>query len=647
MFTRSFTSAVLLCALAGTTASAQVQVNDALDHSKTLFQRATPPAGMTDGGSNLEVQQFVYEIASPSDANIAGTSFGNGASTIAFDIGRFSAFNPLQAVPDPVPVNRLAFGWVWSGQTPLLMDAQITFFGTFDPTSTNAPFYSNVLGQARVNGLTSSAVPAGRQTTQWFQNGLQFLDAQGAEVVFNLPRDTDFGYEIRFLNPGTNDVFAQNSTLNVLIRGGPLQTVTGISDARRWFDGNFDGALAGTEFSGSAANRRDVYLKLQADINAPPPPNTTPVGAIDCNDGRATVVQADTVVPGEVHFYALSIPSDASVAADSFLDIAVLDPTFLDSVNPDIALYDANGNRVALNRDDGQGNGAQLSFGHGRRPANLDSVQFDGRDGDLAAGNYFLAVAGAGASFGSSSFSANASATIDAGQVEITFTTNTGSTGGCPLPTPVAPDATDLGALPAGVSLNNQQPGFGQVVWYKFQLPYSIDSANPQNFLDIDNLGSEDSNGNYDIALYDSAGVLVASDTNTGPGNFAQLSFGDPATHNVPGSGDGEPYNAQNGSTLPSGQYFLVTSLAALDAQGTGWQARTNTGSSNIVSLNFRTPTGCTLDLNGDGNIDPDDLSDAISCFFDTSCEFDFDGSTFEDPDDLSTYISGFFSGCP
>ncbi len=62
------------------------------------------------------------------------------------------------------------------------------------------------------------------------------------------------------------------------------------------------------------------------------------------------------------------------------------------------------------------------------------------------------------------------------------------------------------------------------------------------------------------------------------------------------------------------------------------------------VSTSVPSPCGCSTDVNGDGFTDPDDLSDAIACFFDPACVFDYDRSTFEDPDDLSTYISDFFT---
>jgi hypothetical protein len=60
----------------------------------------------------------------------------------------------------------------------------------------------------------------------------------------------------------------------------------------------------------------------------------------------------------------------------------------------------------------------------------------------------------------------------------------------------------------------------------------------------------------------------------------------------------------------------------------------------------------CAADFNNDGNLDPDDLSDFITCFFldiqfPASCpQADFNNDGFRDPDDLSDYITAFFTGC-
>ncbi len=55
---------------------------------------------------------------------------------------------------------------------------------------------------------------------------------------------------------------------------------------------------------------------------------------------------------------------------------------------------------------------------------------------------------------------------------------------------------------------------------------------------------------------------------------------------------------------------------------------------------------GCPADFNGDGNLDPDDLSDYIGCYFTPPCAGeDFNGDGNRDPDDLSDYIGAYFSG--
>jgi len=63
--------------------------------------------------------------------------------------------------------------------------------------------------------------------------------------------------------------------------------------------------------------------------------------------------------------------------------------------------------------------------------------------------------------------------------------------------------------------------------------------------------------------------------------------------------------------------------------------------------VGFDGPSGCPLDWNGDGNLDPDDLADYIGGYFsqppDPRSDLNGDGSI--DPDDLADYIGGYFSG--
>ncbi len=60
-------------------------------------------------------------------------------------------------------------------------------------------------------------------------------------------------------------------------------------------------------------------------------------------------------------------------------------------------------------------------------------------------------------------------------------------------------------------------------------------------------------------------------------------------------------------------------------------------------------PGTCPADFNRDDNVDPDDLSDYIACYFASpSCaRGDVNGDGFIDPDDLADFIAAFFAGCP
>lgn len=79
----------------------------------------------------------------------------------------------------------------------------------------------------------------------------------------------------------------------------------------------------------------------------------------------------------------------------------------------------------------------------------------------------------------------------------------------------------------------------------------------------------------------------------------------------------------------------------------------TTINSGDMLTVSPSTIAGacsCRADLNGDGVLNPDDLSDAIGCFFSAGCTLDYNNDTLEDPDDLSDYIADYFdlsNGCP
>ncbi len=71
--------------------------------------------------------------------------------------------------------------------------------------------------------------------------------------------------------------------------------------------------------------------------------------------------------------------------------------------------------------------------------------------------------------------------------------------------------------------------------------------------------------------------------------------------------------------------------------------------SQSLLNFNFQyAADACAADYNGDGNLDPDDLSDFIACYFSQppcpGADFNNDNNT--DPDDLSDFIALYFAGC-
>jgi hypothetical protein len=80
---------------------------------------------------------------------------------------------------------------------------------------------------------------------------------------------------------------------------------------------------------------------------------------------------------------------------------------------------------------------------------------------------------------------------------------------------------------------------------------------------------------------------------------------------------------------------------------------RTHLSAGDIAALQqlYGAPV-CDADFNGDGSLNPDDISDFITCFFlqvqfPGSCpQADFTADQLVNPDDLSDYIAAFFLGC-
>ncbi len=103
-----------------------------------------------------------------------------------------------------------------------------------------------------------------------------------------------------------------------------------------------------------------------------------------------------------------------------------------------------------------------------------------------------------------------------------------------------------------------------------------------------------------------------------------------------------------NSST--AGVRLIAPGAGASGSDSLRFVVQTPSGTSSIatVTLLYGPPTICPWDFNGDGGLDPDDLSDFITGFFASppAAGTDVNGDGITDPDDLSDFITGYFIGC-
>jgi len=555
---------------------------------------------------NARANALVYSTGLPTETGgdwrgNGGAGFYSAADDCSFVPGLGSAGNFL--------MNGIAFGWV-TAATPAITDTAATSTFTFHDTyvaAGNPPYSGAVLTTFAFNVASTTlgniiqfyaaplAIPAAAQYTQVDTNCVVVQDMSATATGL----------------PHTN--------LQAAIRGLIPALEAGSSDPVR-YNRNSTTQLNWVGF-GAAGNARNVYLKLQGDVTVPTP-TCTPVAAI--TDAGAILNVAGG---NNVEWYCVTINGDATDDAGGTFDGQFFDMDTEGSAQDlAIGLYDTTGARVGFDNDGGSGTNAQLSYGMGRRAAEGDGEQYDGRHGELLAGTYYLAVAPAGATFAGSSFGVTSGSAL-AGSNQVRFFTNTG---GSPLAASVPPVATSLGVIDGSsqVTTGAQQPAAQRVAWLSFET--CVEAADPTSFLDIDSFGSNEI-ADGEVFIFDSSGNLVATDDDNGPGALPQLSFGQ-ISPDRPAFGDGLVFAGQNG-TLPAGFYYmgigLYDTVAKINNPGTDgrWHLR-NTSLSSLPQQFTFTPSwtecpagscpwsvvGCIADYNGSGGT-PDDAD--VAAFFD------------------------------
>jgi hypothetical protein len=161
------------------------------------------------------------------------------------------------------------------------------------------------------------------------------------------------------------------------------------------------------------------------------------------------------------------------------------------------------------------------------------------------------------------------------------------------------PQSIDLGTIgtPGTLSVTfSLTPGLIQ--WYRFTLSNPI--ARASNYLDIGTLSNAGTPANTDteIALYRWDGSLVATDDDSGPHEYSELSFGTgcptrPSTQ--PPLPDGLAMMGQSGDSLPAGTYFLAVAEYDATFNPTNWSVTATSTWTGEVRVFFNSDVASTV----------------------------------------------------
>jgi hypothetical protein len=309
------------------------------------------------------------------------------------------------------------------------------------------------------------------------------------------------------------------------------------------------------------------------------------------------VFGSTTLTSNEVHWFKFTLAAPVEMGALTFLNI----DTFDASADTEIGVYDCSGNLMATDDDDGPGVDSAMSFGSGDA-TQLDSgsVWSNGRDGRLAAGDYYLAVVRFSATFGLTDFI-------------VTSTATTGGTSpvnlliGSTIAQAEPSGTLDLGTMSATDTraVMNETLNAGEVRWYKVSVPAANLATN--RFLDIDTEGSALSPTNATrIAVYNVTGAITGTlnpntrlnattgltDATDGTDSMSQISLG-VGIRTAPGNG--LLYNGRDGN-LQAGTYLIGVAGPGTAPIGTSAVSGGNFGfastSANVGTFNLNLRTG-------------------------------------------------------
>jgi hypothetical protein len=285
-----------------------------------------------------------------------------------------------------------------------------------------------------------------------------------------------------------------------------------------------------------------------------------------------TTTRTPTIAAAGVAWYKFTLASPVSYSGLTFLNVDTLNSVVLDT---EVAVYNCAGALVATDDDDALAARSALSFGTGDGTfagpfTSFDTIVNNGRDGDMPAGDYYVAVSAFSTTHNATAFGVTSTST-NTGVVAVNLTL--GAT-----PSVAAPANTiDLGTLATGSALSNATGALSasnSVQWYKIVLPGGSVAAGTFVDMDTEQTALTPSNTTR-MVLYTPAGAYLSlTDLTDGSNSLSQLSFG-VTTPARPAVGNSLTYNGRDGA-LRAGTYYLGVA-------GTG----TGPGTSSLNGANF------------------------------------------------------------
>ncbi|MGQ0627768.1 MAG: DVUA0089 family protein, partial [Phycisphaerales bacterium] len=396
-----------------------------------------------------------------------------------------------------------------------------------------------------------------------------------ATVTVPLARNTGGANDIVAVTVDASSVGAGTLMLNDLGQNGDTTSGDGIWSSAFLIPegvngGTFFLSLMVTDASARTANG-------QIGLAVIGPPASTDLGTL-AEGLSAGMVE---VSGGSVQWLKFTLNQDIVAGGSVYLDIDTEGSTTTGNNDTYIGLFDAQGLRIQFDDDDGSGFQSQLTFGATSppRPAFGNGVAYNGRDGGLAAGTYYLALTLFPATVNATEWSVT-STSANSGTILARLLLANVPGGGVPT------EFTDLGALGTDAQANTTVAiAAGGVGWVRFEVTApGVDTA-ARSFIDIDTEGSGIPDTVIGLFRDDGSGTLVAVDDDSGSGDLSQLTFGRGTRNQIL---DGLPYNGRNGATLAPGVYYLAVAEFSV-SYGNNFIAFFTTGTTaGDIAVNIR-----------------------------------------------------------